>query len=505
MYRTGDALFLNYSKTLTMVWTVNFALGAVTGTIVEFGLLDIWPTSILLFSSSAFIPLLYEATIAFIGEAVLVVLFLIAIGRWRARYTLSILIAAWLLGSLSGYFILTANAWMNVPWGGMGGIPHALYPFLPSYGPDAANLTATLNLAALLLHYTVDGTGSVALTSTNFTSLVGTYLTNPWLPMVNPDAVVTTLHTLFAAYAIGVGAVALAISIRFFRTHDSKYTKLLKPPLLWILAVVLLIELIVLGHFMGDAVVTYQPPKFTALTTLTGGPGGVYGYEYYDPPVEALFAYGNPYHPLYGFQYYLSQCRTLGNTTFGQLYGELDPGMLSYLGPPLANVTLAQNCEAAVLSLEPLAPLVSVFYYTMIGAGILLAIAAVLALFTYLVRAPILSAITDFINNEILGVLIGADNVMPFLASAMAVLSAIAATAGWAAREVGRQPWTVYGLITTNEVVTSDAITPGFVAFVVAILLTIAVVGALAMYYVATRPSLLDRVRELAGGVGGHE
>ncbi|WP_256359230.1 hypothetical protein [Vulcanisaeta sp. JCM 14467] len=40
----------------------------------------------------------------------LVVLFIIAIGRWSAKYTLSILIAAWLLGSLSGYFILTANA-----------------------------------------------------------------------------------------------------------------------------------------------------------------------------------------------------------------------------------------------------------------------------------------------------------------------------------------------------------------------------------------------------------
>ncbi len=52
--------------------------------------------------------------------------------------------------------------------------------------------------------------------------------------------------------------------------------------------------------------------------------------------------------------------------------------------------------------------MVSAFYYTMIGAGILLAVAAVLALFTYLIRVPVLSAITDFINNEILGVLIGA-------------------------------------------------------------------------------------------------
>ncbi|WP_367834460.1 hypothetical protein [Vulcanisaeta sp. JCM 16159] len=68
--------------------------------------------------------------------------------------------------------------------------------------------------------------------------------------------------------------MALAISIRFFRTHDSKYTKLLKP-LLWILVVVLIIEPIVLGHFMGDDVVAYQPLKFTALTTLTGGPGSM--------------------------------------------------------------------------------------------------------------------------------------------------------------------------------------------------------------------------------------
>jgi len=114
--RTHDNLYLNYAKTLTNVLIVNFALGVVTGTIVEFGLLDIWPTSILLFASSGFLPLLYEATIAFIGEAVLVVFFLITLGRWRAGYSIALLIVTWFLGSLSGYFILTANAWMNVPW-----------------------------------------------------------------------------------------------------------------------------------------------------------------------------------------------------------------------------------------------------------------------------------------------------------------------------------------------------------------------------------------------------
>ncbi len=160
---------------------------------------------------------------------------------------------------------------------------------------------------------------------------------------------------------------------------------------------------------------------------------------------------------------------------------------------------MASNCRAAVASLEPLAPLVSAMYYTMVGSGILLAVAALLTLFTYLIRVPVLSAAADFINFKLLGPVVGKNNVLPFLASAMAVLSAVAAVAGWAAREVGRQPWTVYGLFTTNEVVTSVDVTPGFAAFVAAVLAAIAALGIAAMYYTATRPGLIDRLR------GSHE
>ncbi len=119
-YRLGNRLYLKYAMMLTAVWAVDFALGVVISTVVEFGLLEIWPTSILLFSSSIFVPLLYEATIAFIDEAVPLGLFVLAIGRWRARYTLLTSLATWALGSLSGYFILTVDAWINVPWGAGG-------------------------------------------------------------------------------------------------------------------------------------------------------------------------------------------------------------------------------------------------------------------------------------------------------------------------------------------------------------------------------------------------
>ena len=63
-YRSGNRLYLKYAMMLTAVWAVNFALGVMIGTVVEFGLLEIWPTSILLFSPSILVPLFYEATIA---------------------------------------------------------------------------------------------------------------------------------------------------------------------------------------------------------------------------------------------------------------------------------------------------------------------------------------------------------------------------------------------------------------------------------------------------------
>jgi len=168
--------------------------------------------------------------------------------------------------------------------------------------------------------------------------------------------------------------------------------------------------------------------------------------------------------------------------------------MLSYLGP-MANVTLAQNCEAAVEALEPLAPMVSVFYYAMIGFGIVAFIAVLLIIFTYMVGVPIISRIADTINYGVIGLLFGYDSVMPILSSIIGVSSAMAAVAGWAAREIGHQPWTIYGLITTNEVVTPVTITPGFVAFAIAVFLIIAIGGTLAMYYAVSRPELLDRLK----------
>lgn len=67
-WRTRDEDFYRASRTVTAVLGLNFALGAITGTLVEFGLVQAWPGSIFVIATSGFTPLALEL-IAFVGES----------------------------------------------------------------------------------------------------------------------------------------------------------------------------------------------------------------------------------------------------------------------------------------------------------------------------------------------------------------------------------------------------------------------------------------------------
>ena len=68
-WRTKDRDYADATRTVTSVLGLNFALGAITGTLVEFGLVQAWPGTIFAIATFAFIPLTMEL-IAFIGEIV---------------------------------------------------------------------------------------------------------------------------------------------------------------------------------------------------------------------------------------------------------------------------------------------------------------------------------------------------------------------------------------------------------------------------------------------------
>ncbi|RJP44097.1 MAG: cytochrome ubiquinol oxidase subunit I [Desulfobacteraceae bacterium] len=115
--RTGDKLYLSMTKFWGKLFLINFALGVVTGITLEFQFGTNWSRY------SAFVGdifgsiLAIEATVAFFLESTLIGVWIFG---WRklskkAHATVMWLIAA--AGTMSGFWILIANGWMQHPVG----------------------------------------------------------------------------------------------------------------------------------------------------------------------------------------------------------------------------------------------------------------------------------------------------------------------------------------------------------------------------------------------------
>ncbi|MGC9051070.1 cytochrome ubiquinol oxidase subunit I, partial [Pyrobaculum sp.] len=92
-----------------------------------------------------------------------------------------------------------------------------------------------------------------------------------------------------------------------------------------------------------------------------------------------------------------------------------------------------------------------------------------------------------------------------FLLALLLVLgTVIPAVGGWAVREIGRKPWSVYGLLYPSEIVTpvSYASSPGFLTFAYLVILAVNLGGLYAMYLVATREYKFLELLKKGAGVG---
>jgi len=78
------------------------------------------------------------------------------------------------------------------------------------------------------------------------------------------------------------------------------------------------------------------------------------------------------------------------------------------------------------------------------------------------------------------------------------ILSIIAASAGWAVREIGRHPWTIYGLVQYQQVITPNPITSEFSMLIIAIELLILISGLVALYFIPTKS--LNEIEIVRGG-----
>jgi cytochrome d ubiquinol oxidase subunit I len=427
-----DPDYMKAAERTSRIWGISFAAGAATGTLVEFGLVQIWSGSLIVLGTFFFAPLFIEL-FAFMLELVLLALYLFTWDRFRyawKHWLLGLGIAA---GSIwSAFQILVANAFMNVPWG-TGDLVSKVLPWVPTLGPNDTNSSAIGQLLDVL-----PSTGSAAIGNLNATQAIGQVLTSPLIAFSNPEAIPLFLHTV-AGSIVAISFLACGfLSIRYFRNRGKRgeCAKFLK--VTFGIATVASFIQPLLGDLEGRVEYTYMYTKFLALEGIPAQGG--------TNPVLGLLLFNDPGHFFQGFDY----LRTLAGSS-------ISPGLASY------SIDLAQQNQ----------PWLSTFFLAMVASSVIILVFSVVYLGLYSQKLNRLVKTVFRRNTQ--DVLFASSLFLPFLAIFASVF-------GWAAREAGRQPWSIYGLITSNEIVTPVDLTWGYIASIVFIELLVGIGGTIAMY-----------------------
>lgn len=114
--RTGDAVWMALAKRWAKGFGILFAVGAVSGTVLSFSLGLFWPGLMGRWGSVIGLPFALEA-FAFFFEAIFLGIYLYGwdrLSQW-AHWWSGMPVA--ISGAASGWFVITANAWMQTPEG----------------------------------------------------------------------------------------------------------------------------------------------------------------------------------------------------------------------------------------------------------------------------------------------------------------------------------------------------------------------------------------------------
>jgi cytochrome bd ubiquinol oxidase subunit I len=114
--KTGDKTYLELAKRWAKGTAILFAVGAVSGTVLSFELVLLWPRFMEFAGPIIGMPFSLEG-FAFFTEAIFLGIYLYGWERISPRAHLWAGIAVAVSGTLSGIFVVAANAWMNSPAG----------------------------------------------------------------------------------------------------------------------------------------------------------------------------------------------------------------------------------------------------------------------------------------------------------------------------------------------------------------------------------------------------
>src|SRR6202012_922555 len=147
--KTGDGVYLELAKRWARGTAIMFAVGAVSGTVLSFGLGLLWPKFMEYAGAIIGMPFSLEG-FAFFTEAIFLGIYLYGwnlvppVLHWLAGIVVAV------SGVLSAIFVVLANAWMNAPTGFdmVNGKPTNIDPIAAMLNPASLHETIHMVLAA---------------------------------------------------------------------------------------------------------------------------------------------------------------------------------------------------------------------------------------------------------------------------------------------------------------------------------------------------------------------
>ncbi|MBE3590745.1 MAG: cytochrome ubiquinol oxidase subunit I [Firmicutes bacterium] len=370
--RTGREEYKRLAQFWGRLFLINFAVGVVTGILQEFQFGMNWAGYSRFVGDIFGAPLAIEALLAFFLESTFIGIWQFG---WEQVSKRVHLFSIWMVAlgtTLSAFWILTANSFMQEPVG-----------------------------------YALQGGKAVM---TDFLALVK-----------NPQLWVEFPHTIFAAYLSGAMFMLGISAYQILRGRDVELFKK-SFRVAAITAFVASVGVIGVGHLQADHLATSQPLKYAAAeaiwkTTPDPAPLSLIGVVHEDRHTVS---------PDISIPYLLS--------------------LMTYYRPSGAVTGLdeLQAQYAAKYGPGDYVPPVAPTYYSfrvMVFAGV--AMLALAAYATWLLRGGRFATRRRFLKVLVWAI------ALPYLAN----------TAGWIMTEVGRQPWVVYGLLSTARAV-SPTVTP---------------------------------------------
>ncbi|MCL4501895.1 MAG: cytochrome ubiquinol oxidase subunit I [Deltaproteobacteria bacterium] len=362
-FKTGDDDYYRHARFWSKLFLLNLAVGVASGVPLEFHFGANWaPFSV---ATGGFFGniLGFETTLAFMLEAGFLGVMLFAWGRISRRMHLFATCMVALGASLSAFWIMLANSWMQTPAGGEW----------------------------------QDG---------------GFIITSFWQALFNPDMPWGVNHMWFACLETTLFVIGGISAWYILKDRQvAFFTKSLKLALL--AAIIIAPVQIYLGDGSGRTVARHQPAKLGAIEALweTNPPGE-------GAPLK-LFAWPN-------------QAGQKNDWEFGAI-----PQGMSLLITHKWNGTVKGLKE---FSRKDQPPVLLPFFSFRIMAGI-----GFLMFFLMLWTAWV------WRRGELRAEAIGRHKWLLYAWITTAPLGYVAVETGWIVREVGRQPWIIYGLMRTSE------------------------------------------------------